>query len=77
MTLKPISLDDARWEAALSISRRAGGYCAMPHPTEPGSCGKYPGHERSDDPANHHHRDWHRRLTPLGPYLDWDDDEYA
>lgn len=65
-----LTLADARAEAATCALRTAGGYCAMAHPTAPGSCTRHPGHSG-------HHRDWYRRETPLGPYLDWTDAEYA
>jgi hypothetical protein len=70
MPKQRLTLEEARERAEVSIFRRAGGYCAMEHPTEPGSCTLSPLHES-------HHRDWYRRDTPLGPYLDWTNDDYA
>ncbi|MFD4975627.1 hypothetical protein [Streptomyces sp. NPDC058424] len=68
---QPLSLATARAEAAVCVLRTGGGYCAMVHPTGPsGSCTRHPGHLG-------HHRDWYQRETPLGPYLDWTDSEYA
>ncbi|GAB1329855.1 hypothetical protein [Streptomyces sennicomposti] len=66
-----LTLAAARAEAANSILRTGAGYCAMPHPAgPPGSCTRRPDHPD-------HHRDWYQRETPLGPYLDWTDAEYA
>ena len=73
---KKLTLIEAQAEATSSVFRTAG-YCAMPHPTQPGSCTRQPGHERHDDPEYRFHRDWYRRESPLGPWLDWSDEDYA
>ncbi|WP_030185592.1 hypothetical protein [Streptomyces sp. NRRL S-813] len=68
---QPLTLAAAQAEAVASALRKVGGYCAMPHPTGlPGSCSRWAGHVGF-------HRDWYRRKTPLGPYLEWTDAEYA
>ncbi|MFF3897912.1 hypothetical protein ACFYY3_33125 [Streptomyces sp. NPDC001812] len=68
---QPLTLADAQAEAVTCPLRRGGGYCAMRHPDgPPGVCTRRPNHPD-------HHRDWYQRETPLGPYLDWTDAEYA
>lgn len=66
-----LTVRDARYAGAMSALYRLGGYCAMPHPTDGiRVCNLHAGHEG-------HHRDWYKRETPIGPYLDWTDDDYA
>ncbi|NYV73001.1 hypothetical protein [Streptomyces sp. UH6] len=74
-----LTLDEARTRAA-QAGLRHGGYCAMPHPTDPTmACDRRPWeHERPGEADQH--IDGRRYTVPgdvLSPHPSWDESEYA